>query len=35
LYNLRRSHEINDDTLRALMREIDLAEASLTGLHSG
>jgi CPA1 family monovalent cation:H+ antiporter len=35
LYNLRRSHEINDDTLRTLMREIDLAEASLTSLHSG
>lgn len=35
LYNLRRSHDINDDTLRTLMREIDLAEASLTGLHSG
>ena len=35
LYNLRRSHEINDDTLRTLMREIDLAEASLTSLHAG
>jgi CPA1 family monovalent cation:H+ antiporter len=35
LYNLRRSHEINDDTLRTLMREIDLAEAALTSLHAG
>lgn len=35
LYNLRRSHEINDDTLRTLIGEIDLAEAALTGLHSG
>lgn len=35
LYNLRRTHEINDDTLRTLIGEIDLAEAALTGLHAG
>lgn len=34
LHALRRRHEINDETLRVLMREIDLAEAALTGLHS-
>jgi CPA1 family monovalent cation:H+ antiporter len=35
LYELRRKHEINDETLGALVREVDLAEASLTALHSG
>jgi Na+/H+ antiporter len=35
LYALRRSHEINDETLQTLLREVDLAEAALTGLHSG
>ncbi|MET4675474.1 Na+/H+ antiporter [Luteibacter sp. ME-Dv--P-043b] len=35
LYELRRKHAINDETLRTLMREVDLAEASLTGLHAG
>ncbi|URL58236.1 Na+/H+ antiporter [Luteibacter flocculans] len=34
LYHLRRSHTINDETLRTLIREVDLAEAALTGLHS-
>lgn len=34
LQALRRRHEINDETLRTLVREIDLAEAALTGLHS-
>lgn len=34
LYELRRSHEINDETLQTLLREVDLAEAALTGLHS-
>ena len=34
LFELRRSHRINDETLRALIRELDLAEASLTGLHA-
>lgn len=35
LYGLRQKHEINDETLRTLLREVDLAEASLTALHSG
>ncbi|QDE38081.1 Na+/H+ antiporter [Luteibacter pinisoli] len=35
LYELRRDHSINDETLRTLVREVDLAEASLTGLHAG
>jgi CPA1 family monovalent cation:H+ antiporter len=35
LHELRRNHTINDETLRNLVREVDLAEASLTGLHSG
>lgn len=35
LDELRRKHAINDETLRNLVREVDLAEASLTGLHSG
>ncbi|WP_448096108.1 Na+/H+ antiporter [Luteibacter yeojuensis] len=35
LYAMRRSHEINDETLQTLLREVDLAEAALTGLHSG
>ena len=35
LFELRRSHTINDETLRTLGREIDLAEAALTGLHAG
>ncbi|MDQ7994431.1 MAG: Na+/H+ antiporter [Luteibacter sp.] len=35
LDELRRKHTINDETLRNLVREVDLAEASLTGLHSG
>ncbi|SDG09727.1 Na+/H+ antiporter [Dyella sp. 333MFSha] len=35
LHELRRKHTINDETLRNLVREVDLAEASLTGLHSG
>jgi CPA1 family monovalent cation:H+ antiporter len=35
LYELRRKHAINDETLRTLIREVDLAEASLTGLHAG
>lgn len=35
LDELRRKHAINDETLRTLVREVDLAEASLTGLHSG
>jgi len=34
LFELRKSHRINDETLRALIRELDLAEASLTGLHA-
>src|ERR1700754_89653 len=34
LYELRRSHEINDETLQTLLSEVDLAEAALTGLHS-
>lgn len=34
LFELRRSHRINDETLRTLVREVDLAEAALTGLHS-
>jgi len=34
LAELRRTHRINDETLRVLMRETDLAEAALTGLHS-
>lgn len=34
LYALRRSHEINDETFQTLLREVDLAEAALTGLHS-
>ncbi|MDF3983816.1 Na+/H+ antiporter [Luteibacter sp. PPL201] len=32
---LRRRHEINDETLRTLVHEIDLAEAALVGLHPG
>jgi CPA1 family monovalent cation:H+ antiporter len=32
LYRLRRHYLINDQTQRALVRELDLAEASLTGL---
>ncbi len=32
---LRRRHEINDETLRTLVHEIDLAEAALVGLHHG
>ncbi|GAA0914977.1 Na+/H+ antiporter [Rothia nasimurium] len=35
LYALRRRHEINDETLRTLLREVDLAEAALSGLHAG
>lgn len=35
LTELRRTHQINDETLRMLAREVDLAEAALTGLHSG
>ena len=35
LIELRRDHTINDETLRSLMREVDLAEAALTGLHAG
>lgn len=35
LYALRRKHEINDETLRTLVHELDLAEATLTALHSG
>ncbi|QWT19174.1 Na+/H+ antiporter [Bacillus sp. NP157] len=35
LYDMRRDHSINDETLRTLVRELDLAEAALTGLHSG
>ncbi|NID16171.1 Na+/H+ antiporter [Luteibacter yeojuensis] len=34
LTELRRDHRINDETLRMLAREVDLAEAALTGLHS-
>lgn len=34
LFEMRRSHEINDETLRTLLGEVDLAEAALTGLHS-
>ncbi|MGN6094448.1 MAG: hypothetical protein ACTHOL_19020, partial [Luteibacter jiangsuensis] len=34
LAELRRTHRINDETLRVLTREADLAEAALTGLHS-
>jgi hypothetical protein len=34
LYELREKKRINDETLRALIREIDLSEASLTGLHN-
>jgi CPA1 family monovalent cation:H+ antiporter len=33
LTGLRRSHQINDETLRILAREVDLAEAALTGLR--
>jgi monovalent cation/hydrogen antiporter len=32
LYDLRRKHDINDETLRALLREVDLAEAALGGV---
>jgi hypothetical protein len=35
LAELRRGNKINDETLRTLAREVDLAEAALTGLHSG
>ncbi|UPG90637.1 Na+/H+ antiporter [Luteibacter aegosomaticola] len=35
LYELRRNHTINDETLVTLVREVDLAEAALTGLHAG
>ena len=34
LYTLRRKHEINDETLRTLLREVDLAEAALSGMHA-
>ena len=34
LYTLRRKHEINDGTLRTLLREVDLAEAALSGMHA-
>ncbi|TCV92327.1 sodium/proton antiporter (CPA1 family) [Luteibacter rhizovicinus] len=35
LYRLRSTHHINDETMGTLLREIDLAEAALTGLHAG
>ncbi|MBB3227936.1 CPA1 family monovalent cation:H+ antiporter [Luteibacter sp. Sphag1AF] len=35
LYHLRGTHHINDETLGVLLREVDLAEAALTGLHAG
>lgn len=34
LYALRRKHDINDETLRTLLREVDLAEAALSGMHA-
>lgn len=32
LFELRRKHAINDETMRTVMREVDLAETAITGL---